>query len=321
MKKLTIVALFLIGVLTANAQHQINSFFNSKGAVRLETQELNEAADTLASVFHRTDDVVWSRVVYRVIDMRYKQNYQLYFPTNSDDPQYRSLFKVMLDAIVDGMPVYAKSNELGDIKPYLDGAPIAKEEIPGFLNTDREGISDGDIATSEYMLINYDSIEDKMSFNPYMYGLYVRNQLKFMIQEVVFFDKHYSRLFSKIIAIAPMSADEIDGGENAPIMDALYQSIRFWVVYDDFRPYMARQYVIPQSNDTRRVTFEQFFAQKLYTSYLIGDSNMYSRMFADFATKGRDQEAEKEKIEKDLKREQQRVQDELMNFELDLWEY
>lgn len=320
MKKLCIIALLFAGVVMANAQHQINSFFNSKGAVRLETQELNEASDTLASVFHRADDIVWARVVYRVIDMRYKQNYQLYFPTNSDDPQYRSLFKVMLDAIVDGMPVYAKSLELGDIKPYLDGAPVAKEDITGFLNTDKEGISDGDPATSPYMLINYDSISDRMSFNPYMYQLFVRNQLKWMIQEVVFFDKHYSRLFTKIIAIAPMTSDNIDS-EDTPVSDALYQSILFWVVYDDFRPYMARQYVIPQSNDIRRVTFEQFFAQKLYTSYLIGDSNMYSRMFADFAAKGRDQETDKAVIEKDLKREQQRVQDELMNFEIDLWEY
>lgn len=321
MKKLTIIALLFAGIFTANAQHQIHSFFNQNGTIRLETQELDEAADTLATVFHRTDDVVWSRIIYRVIDMRYKQNYQLYFPVTSEDPQYRNLFKVMLDAIVDGMPVYEKSQDLGDIKPRFE-APLAKDQIPGLLNTDREGISDGDIATSDYMLIHYDSVTDKSSFNDYMYQLYVRNQLKFMIQEVVFFDKHYSRLFSKIIAIAPMSADEIDG-EDTPIMDALYQSLRFWVVYDDFRPYMARQYMIPQSNDTKRVTFEQFFAQKLYSSYIIGDSNMYNRMLAEAASKGYDMSDPQQKatVEKEIKKEQQRIQDELMTFELDLWEY
>ena len=319
MKKLFFIVLLFAGVFTANAQHQINSFFNQNGTIRLETQELDEASDTLASVFHRTEDVVWSRLIYRVIDMRYKQNYQLYFPVTSADPQYRNLFKVMLDAIVDGMPVYEKSQEPGDIKPRLE-TPLAKDQIPGLLNTDREGISDGDIATSDYMLIHYDSVTDKMSFNDYMYQQYVRNQLKFMILEVVFFDKHYSRLFSKIIAIAPMSSEDIEG-EDTPIMDALYQSLRFWVVYDDFRPYMARQYMIPQSNDSKRVTFEQFFAQKLYTSYIIGDSNMYDRMLAEAATRGRDEQEDKALIERELKKEQQRIENELMTFELDLWEY
>lgn len=319
MKKLFFIVLLFAGVFTANAQHQINSFFNQNGTIRLETQELDEASDTLASVFHRTEDVVWSRLIYRVIDMRYKQNYQLYFPVTSADPQFRNLFKVMLDAIVDGMPVYEKSQEPGDIKPRLE-TPLAKDQIPGLLNTDREGISDGDIATSDYMLIHYDSVTDKMSFNDYMYQQYVRNQLKFMILEVVFFDKHYSRLFSKIIAIAPMSSEDIEG-EDTPITDALYQSIRFWVVYDDFRPYMARQYMIPQNNDSKRVTFEQFFAQKLYTSYIIGDSNMYDRMLAEAATRGRDEQEDKAIIEKELKKEQQRIENELMTFELDLWEY
>ena len=319
MKKLFIIVLLFAGVFTANAQHQINSFFNANGTVRLETQELKEASDTLVSVFHRTEDIVWSRFIYRVIDMRYKQNYQLYFPVTSADPQYRNLFKVMLDAIVDGMPVYEKSQEPGDIKPRLE-TPLAKDQIPGLLNTDREGISDGDIATSDYMLIHYDSVTDKMSFNDYMYQQYVRNQLKFMILEIVFFDKHYSRLFSKIIAIAPMSSEDIEG-EDTPITDALYQSIRFWVVYDELRPYLARQYMIPQSNDSKRVTFEQFFAQKLYTSYIIGDSNMYDRMLAQAATRGRDEQEDKAIIEQELKKEQQRLENELMTFELDLWEY
>ena len=319
MKKLFIIVLLFAGVFTANAQHQINSFFNANGTVRLETQELKEASDTLASVFHRTEDIVWSRFIYRVIDMRYKQNYQLYFPVTSADPQYRNLFKVMLDAIVDGMPVYEKSQEPGDIKPRLE-TPLAKDQIPGLLNTDREGISDGDIATSDYMLIHYDSVTDKMSFNDYMYQQYVRNQLKFMILEIVFFDKHYSRLFSKIIAIAPMSSEDIEG-EDTPITDALYQSIRFWVVYDELRPYLAQQYMIPQSNDSKRVTFEQFFAQKLYTSYIIGDSNMYDRMLAQAATRGRDEQEDKAIIEQELKKEQQRLENELMTFELDLWEY
>jgi hypothetical protein len=34
----------------------------------------------------------------------------------------------------------------------------------------------------------------------------VKNQLKFLTQEIVFFDKHSSRMYSKIMAIAPLYA-------------------------------------------------------------------------------------------------------------------
>ncbi len=314
MKKISVIALLLVSVITANAQHQIYPFFNDKGAVRIETTELNDAADTLVSVFHRADDIVWSRVVYRIIDMRYKQNYQLYNPVRYDDPEYRNLFKVIVDGIIDGLPVYQKAQD--NIKPRItDQYRMPKAEIPPlFLNDDpMEDYSDDvnhyNIASSDYMLMHYDSITNKMSFHFYPYEKFVKNQLKYMIQEIVFFDKHTSRLHSKIIAIAPMQSDKIVS-DSTNVMGALQESILFWLSFDELRPYLAKQYIIPQSNDINRITFDEFFAKKLYASYLIGDSNMYDRMFLNYA-----------KTEQEVKREQQRVFDELLNFEQDLWEY
>ena len=311
MKKLGFVIIALFGVVSVFGQHQVNSFFDDMGIVRLETQELSEAADTIISVFHRADDVVWSRTVYRIIDMRFRQNYQLYNPVSSEDPQYSSLFKVMLKAIENGMPIYEKSSTIGDVKPYFNLPPMAREVIPTLLNTDRTGeLGDGDIATSEYMLLNYDSTTQKMRFNNYSYKGFVRNQLKYMIQEVVFFDKHYSRLYSKILAIAPLHSDNVTYYDGMPVMEALYGQILFWVPFDYFRPYMAQQYLMPNRNDTKRITFDDFFAQKLYTSYIVGASNIYDRMIPDYV-----------KTREEIVHEQQLIESELLNFELDLWEY
>lgn len=311
MKKICFIVLALLGVTTIQAQYQVNSFFDNKGMVRLETQELSEKSDTLVSIFHRADDVVWSRIVYRIVDMRFKQNYQLYNPVSSEDPQYKSLFLVMLNAIKDGMDVYEKSSEVGDIKPYFNLPPMPREMIPTILNTDRTGeLSDGDIATSEYMLLNYDSTINEMRFNNYAYRGFVRNQLKYIIQEIVFFDKHYSRLYSKILAIAPMHADNITYYDNMPIMEALYGQMLFWVPFDAFRPYMAKQYVMQSDNDTKRVTFDEFFLQKLYTSYVVGTSTVYDRMIPDYAS-----------TPEEIAKEQGRVEWELLSAEQDLWEY
>ena len=311
MKKVCLIIFALVGFATTQAQYQVNSFFDNMGIVRLETQELSEAADTLVSVFHRADDVVWSRVVYRIVDMRFKQNFQLYNPVSSEDPQFKSLFLVMLNAIKDGMNVYEKSSDIGDIKPYFNMPPMPREMIPTILNTDRTGeLSDGNIATSEYMLLNYDSLTQEMRFNNYSYKGFVRNQLKYIIQEIIFFDKHYSRLYSKILAIAPLHADNTTYYEGQSVMEALYGQILFWVPFDAFRPYMAKQYVMQSDNNSKRVTYDDFFIKKLYSSYIIGTSNVYDRMIPDYAT-----------TPEDIAREQERVEWELLSAEQDLWEY
>ena len=315
MKKTLSIVVLLCGMLSASAQHPIYPFFDDKGAVRIETTELNDASDTLISLFHRADDIVWSRVVYRVIDLRYKQNYQMYFPVNSDDPQYRSLFKVIIDAIADGLEVYPKYAD--NIKPFFD-VPLGKEEIPGMLMIDditadySDDSTHYDISSSSAMLLHYNKAKDKLEFNFFPYENFAKNQYKYLIQEIIFFDRHTSRLYSKIIAIAPMQADKITNPEPEPeeIMDALMQSILFWIPFDNLRPYLARQYMIPRVNDNARMTFDEFFMKRLYASYLLGDSNMYNRMFLHYAF-----------TEKEIKKEQQRVFDELLNFEQDLWEY
>ena len=89
-KKFSIIACMLLGVVMAQAQHNVVSFFDEVGSARIQTEEFSQAHDTIVMIDHRIDDVIWARYVYRIIDMRYKQNYQLYFPTKSDDADYRN---------------------------------------------------------------------------------------------------------------------------------------------------------------------------------------------------------------------------------------
>jgi gliding motility associated protien GldN len=316
MKKLFFVVVALLGLSTVQAQHQIKSFFDDMGLVRIETQELAESADTLVTVFHRADDIVWSRVVYRVIDMRFKQNYQLYTPVSSDDPVYSSLFRTILRGIENGLPIYRKSPMTGDIKPYFNVPAVTKSEIPPLLKTQGydEAIvvdsTEANISKSNYMLLNYDSVADQWTFKAYAYDDFARNTIKYMIQEVIFFDKHYSRLYSKILAIAPMNPDNYQRNDETTVMDALYGQILFWVPFDALRPYMAQQYVTPRGNDNKRITFDDFFVQKMYSSYLVGINNVYNKMIPQVADTYEGMQAE-----------QRRIENELLTVEQDLWAY
>ena len=314
MKKICIIACLMLGVVTAQAQHQVVSFFDEMGSARIQTEEFSKAHDTIVMVNHRIDDVIWSRYVYRIIDMRYKQNYQLYFPTKSDDADYRNLFKVITDAVVDGLPIYEKNMET--IKPDFKQDPISRKSIPTMFMADdpMADYSDDpthfDIMESDAMLIHYDSIADELSFHFYPFEKMVRNQLKYLIQEVVFFDKHTSRLHTKIMGIAPLQSDLIMTRDSSDIMASLRESIMFWIPFDKLRPYMAMQYAIPNRNEVKRVTYDEFFQKRLFTSYIVGEGNMYNRWIPDYS-----------RSEEEVKKEQARIATELLNFEQDLWEY
>ena len=314
LKKISIIACLMLGVVTAQAQHNVISFFDEMGSARIQTAEFSPSHDTIVMVDHRIDDVIWSRYIYRVIDMRYKQNYQLYFPTKSDDADYRNLFKVITDAVVDGMPIYEKNMET--IKPDFKQEPISRKVIPTMFMADdpMADYSDDpthfDITSSDAMLVHYDSIEDKLSFHFYPFEKLVRNQLKYLTQEVVFFDKHTSRLHIKIIGIAPLQSDKISTRDSTNLMSSLRESIMFWIPFDKLRPYMAMQYAIPNRNETKRVTYDEFFQKRLFTSYIVGEGNMYNRYIPDYAIS-----------EDEIKKEQKRIEAELLNFERDLWEY
>ena len=315
-KKISIIACLMLGVMNAQAQHKVTSFFDEMGTARIQTEEFSYAHDTIVMVDHRIDDVIWSRYVYRIIDMRFKQNYQLYFPTKVDDPDYRNLFKVIVDAVVDGMPIYPRNPET--IKPDFKTTPaFTKAQIPSdaFMVVDKtEDHSDDEdfwnISRSTAMLVNYDSITDELRSQPYSFENVVRNQLKYMIQEVVFFDKHTSRLHTKIMAIAPLHPVLISTQDSTKVMASLRESIMFWIPFDQLRPYMAMQYAIPNRNEVKRVTYDEFFQKRLFTSYIVGEGNMYNRWIPDYS-------GSKEEIRK----EQNRIATELLNFEQDLWEY
>lgn len=319
MKRTLLILALMCAALGVQAQHRINSFFNELGTVRIETQELDENADTIATIFHRTDDVVWSRVIYRIIDMRFKQNYQLYFPTNPDDPKYWSLFRLIMDAVVNGRTTLEGNQEYlrlfsanaRGIKPlFLDSTIIArnKDTQSAFAVRPQSEIIDTD-DRDEYLVTYDDSINHKLDINTYGYSNYVKNQIKYLTLEIVFFDKHTSRFYQKIMAIAPLQSamsSQRDPYEN------LTEQVRFWILFDDLRPFMARKYMIPLNNSSKRMTFDNFFAEHLYTSYIIGDDNMFDRMIV---------QGQKELTEDFVHRDQDRIFNELLNTELDLWEY
>lgn len=323
MKKICFIVLLVLAVLPLQAQepHKINSYLMDNGAVGLETQELMN--DTVVTVFHRREDVVWARTVYSIIDLRYKQNFELYFPTNLKNPRFRSLMGVIVDAIADGLPVYYKTE---DLDPHLERPELETMTLkdiedntkldPNAQAMDASEFSEEDGFTAEEIasmtqvssLLRLNAETNKLEPQADAFDQFVKNQFKFLIQEQIFFDKHYSRLYRCIVAIAPMYA--VASEDNQDPFEAVRSQTMFWIPFHYLRPYLQRQYMITNHNNAKRKTFDAFFAQRLYSSYIVGENNMYDRVIPEYV-----------KTAPQMRKEQERIATELLNFEQDLWEY
>ena len=219
----------------------------------------------------------------------------------------------MLMAMGNGMPVFSKS-ETGDIRPTFEFANMQiGPDALSLLDAERAGNYDQDDEENRAFqrVLRPDSLTGNLVVNASSFPGYAKNQLKYLIKEVIFFDKHYCRLYSEIEAIAPLHAENGDAElKDMTATESIWNQILFWVRYNDFRPYMTQKYVSPQDNDSKRVTFDDFFRLKLYSSYILGINNVYGRMVPEMA----------ENYE-DIQREQKKIEVDLLNIEQDLWEY
>jgi hypothetical protein len=107
--------------------------------------------------------------------------------------------------------------------------------------------------------------------------------------------------------------------ENATVMESVYKQILFWMPFEKLRPYLAAQPVTPLGNDKEgNMCYDEFFDKKLYSSYLLGDNNQYSRMVPELADAYKD---DIQRYYKEIRKEQQRIEAELLMTEQNLWEY
>lgn len=290
-------------------------FFSPNGNVAIQTDQMNALADTIAKINHRADDIEWSRIVYRVIDMREKQNNQLYFPITPNE-KYKSLFRLILEATVNGgLKAYEKKDF--DIQPRYD-LPLTNDRlVETFQIADYDSINNSVRKTA---LIEKDPLTNMPVISSYAYPDFASKQTKFLVQEIVFFNKHYSRMYTKIIGIAPIYIYNETNVTNMfmlglnksgeGVWNFFQSSVLCWYLFDELRPFLAKQYIIPNGNETQRLTYDEFFAQKLFYSYLLGDGNMLDKMLLQTYN-----DAES------IRREQKRIETELLNVEQDLWEY
>lgn len=232
----------------------------------------------------REGDVIWSKKIFRLIDLREKINQPLYYPTTSTKDGRKSFINVILEEI--------KAGRIKPSDPLDISAPTTYSDISGKMGatTKTQSIKINAAGATRDTLITEAAKPE--------------NVKQLLLYEEWYFDKKLSTLSVRIIAIEPFYMafdDQVGRITRQPL---------FWVKYDEIRDALAKQEVFMNNNDAQRISFDDLFMQRRFGSTITGESNVYNdRPISDY------------QIGKFTLFEAERIKTELFNFEHDLWEY
>jgi len=299
MKKLILLlvttTLCLVGV---NAQDVLT--IEEMNSVYKKEKHNNKRVQQYAPL--RQADVMWSRKVWREIDLRQRINHPFFYPENDGVAHTiedrKSLIDVIYSAILEGsITAYgnaAMDDEFREVMSQNDILKIggAKEELIEVIDWDAvaEGADPEEAKTTKL---------NKIPFN--------RNTVKkWRLKEEWFFDKQRSVMDVRIIGLAPLQEDrdEVNGqllGTFSPL---------FWVYFPEAREILINAEVFNSiKNDAERRTYDDIFWKRMFSSIIIKEANVMDRKVNEFM------------IGLDAVLEAERIKTEIFNIEHDLWEY
>ncbi|GAO29879.1 GldN protein [Geofilum rubicundum JCM 15548] len=232
----------------------------------------------------READILWSKRVWRIIDLREKMNLPMYYPISTKDDRY-SLISLLLHGIqYEGLPAYSPADDEFKVRMNYEDvneAMGATTEVTEVLNPETN---------------MYEEVEVTRNVR-------VEEVKQVMVKEIWYFDRNYSRMDVRIIGLCPIREYANEAGE-------IVKRQTFWVNYPEARDLFARYEVFNASNDAQRRSFDDIFTKRYFGSYIVQETNMYDNRTIDSYAAG---------IEAML--ESERIKEEIFNFEHDLWEY
>jgi gliding motility associated protien GldN len=237
----------------------------------------------------READIMWSKRIWRVIDLKEKMNLPFAYPLSHSTTDRRNLIDVILDAAEEGpLALYSSSDDEFTTR-------LSPQEIK------KLGGAGEDTVTLQHPYPPYDSYDTVIARE-----VSRDKVIAYRIKEDWFFDKQRSDMEVRIIGLAPLvyAEDEFGNRREGNLMVPL-----FWVYYDEARILFNNAETFNRFNDTLRLTYDDVFQKRLFTSYIVKVSNVYDRRIEEYA-----QGAE-------ALLESERIKSEIVNMEHDLWDY
>ena len=242
----------------------------------------------------REEDAAYDERIWREIDTREKINQPFRYSANEDNGNQRFI-SILFKAIQDG-PDNGGVTAFSNIDDRFT-TPLTKAEVA-------KAISGGSVSVPLY-----DTLGNVIGNKEVMQEVNLDSFYKFHIKEEVIFDKQSSRLFWRILGIAPVkrviTASGIDLGDQE----------LFWVYYPDMRPIFAKYYVYNGKNYGARMTWEDLFESRMFHGRIIKSTlnNPFDEYLKDeIGLKG---QPLLQLLQGD------KIKNEIFNYEQNLWSY
>jgi gliding motility associated protien GldN len=216
----------------------------------------------------READILWSKRLWRVIDVREKINLPFIYPE-------MPFFTVLMNGIQKDSSIraYKADNDKFHYK-------LASKELQNILST-VDTITQIDPTTYETKLkVVYNNINPK-------------DITRYRLKEDWYFDRQQSVLKVRILGIAPLKDVKNEAGEF------MFEQPLFWIRYPDCREYLARNRAFIEGNDSNPMSWEDLFEQRRFSSYVTKESNVHNRRLQEYL-QGIDLLLEGEKIKAEI---------------------
>jgi len=241
----------------------------------------------------REDDAVYRQRVWREIDVHEKMNLPFAYAATEDNGNQRFI-NILLNAIKSGEvtafdPIddrFTTPYTFRQIAEQVVGKPTVKQ-IPDF-EKDPDGSKGIMRDTTIVQDFNPDAIE------------------RYWIKEEWVFDKESSRMYARILGIAPLKTITNADGSYRAVLPI------FWVYYPDLRPMLAKYESYNGKNYGARMSWEELFESRMFASRIIKSTidNPGDKYIQDYI---------KDPILQLL--EGDNVKEKMFNYEQDLWSY
>jgi gliding motility associated protien GldN len=284
MKKVLVffgLLVFLLGITSQETKAQIID-----GAFKRE--DIHKRKPTTLSM-PREADVMWSKKVWRIIDLREKMNQSLYFPTKETEGR-RNLVTLFLEGIKDGkLTAYDAKND-DEFK-----VPMTFEQVKEAFGATTRTLKVRNVDTGE------------MQEKPVEGVMRSEEIKKIMLKEEWYFDKQTSTLNVRIIGICPIREFYRDEDVNQETVQRVQV---FWIYYPEVRDILAANEISNPQNTARNSSYDDLFLKRIFSSYIVKESNVYNNRDISQYVSGKDAMLESKRIENDI-----------FDYEQNLWEY
>ena len=258
----------------------------------------------------READVMWSRKIWREIDLRQPINFPLYYPQERDKKETvdrDNLFTVLYKAATNQGEFSIRAFDASFDDEFQ--RELSMEELKLMIEGQKEYQIAKDTYGEDSLDVNGQQVYKIDENGEQAYSM--ENALnqsdikKWRIKEQWFFDKQRSVLDVRIIGLMPIANDRNEDG----VLNGGVRPI-CWFYFPECREVLKNNQAFNLvKNEGENKTFEDIFQKRMFSSIIIKEGNVYDRLIKDYM------------MGLDAILEAERIKSEIFNFEHDLWEY